>query len=88
MEDLTRRSFLRHTSVGAATLGLLPGLPALAAVHVSPETAVTKGSVPVTGPIIAHVSDIANGEIALLVGSREIIFRDPQLVARLVRAAR
>jgi hypothetical protein len=88
MEDLTRRSFLRQTSVGAATLGLLPAVPALAAVHVSPETAVTQGSAPVTGPIIAHVSDVTRGEIALLVGSREIIFRDPRLVARLLKAAR
>jgi hypothetical protein len=28
------------------------------------------------------------GEVTLLVGAREIIFRDPQLVAHLIKAAR
>jgi len=50
----------------------------------------TKSEVPAaafSGPMIAHVSDVATGEVALLVGAREIIFHDPQLVARLMKAA-
>jgi hypothetical protein len=38
--------------------------------------------------MIAHVSNIATGEVALLVGAREIIFHDPEFVARLMKAAR
>jgi hypothetical protein len=37
MTNLTRRSFLKQTSVSTATLGLLPRLPALAAMPDSPQ---------------------------------------------------
>jgi anaerobic selenocysteine-containing dehydrogenase len=88
MTDLNRRSFLKQTSLGAATLGLLSSLPALAAI---PDSQATKPEVPaaaVSGPMIAHVSEAATGKVALLVGTREIIFRDPELVACLMKAAR
>jgi hypothetical protein len=89
MTDLNRRSFLKQTSLGAATLGLLSSLPALAAIPDSPQA--TKPELPAaafSGPMIAHVSDVATGEVALLVGAREIIFHDTELVARLMKAAR
>ena len=89
MTDLNRRSFLKQTSVGAATLGLLSSLRALAAIPDSPQA--TKPEVPAaafSGPMIAHVSNIATGEVALLVGAREIIFHDPEFVAPLMKAAR
>ena len=88
MTDLNRRSFIKQTSVGAATLGLLSSLPALAAISDSPQA--TKPEVPAaafSGPMIAHVTDVAKGEVALLVGAREIIFRDLPLVTRLMKAA-
>ena len=88
MTDLNRRSFLKQTSVGAATLGLLSSLPALAVISESPQDTVPEvAATAFSGPLIAHVSDVATGEVALLLGSREIIFRDPQLVARLMKAA-
>ena len=89
MKDLNRRLFLKQTSVGAAALGLLSSLPALAAIPNLPQA--TRPEVPAaafSGPMIAHVSDLATGEVALLQGAREIIFHDPQLVARLIKAAR
>ncbi len=58
MTKLTRRSFLKQTSVSAATL------------------------------MVVHVSDVATSEVTLLVGAREIVFRDPQLFARLIKATR
>jgi hypothetical protein len=39
------------------------------------------------GPIIAHIRNVGLGEIALLVGEREIVIRDRVLVRRLVKAA-
>jgi hypothetical protein len=39
-------------------------------------------------PLIAHVRDLATGEIGLFSGTREITLLDPQLAARLVRATR
>ena len=89
MTNLTRRSFLKQTSVSTATLGLLPCLPALAAVPDSPRATTPElAAPPFSGPIIAHVSDVTLGEVTLLVGAREIIFRNPQLVAQLLKAAR
>jgi hypothetical protein len=85
MTKLTRRSFLKQTSVGAATLGLLPNLTT---VPHSPEAVAPESSATFIGPMVAHVSDVAKGEVALFVGAREIIFRDPQLVACLIKAAR
>jgi hypothetical protein len=41
-----------------------------------------------TEPILAHVRDLSSGEINLLVGEREVVLHDPQLVARLYQASR
>jgi hypothetical protein len=37
-------------------------------------------------PLIAHVRDLATGEIGLFSGTREITLLDPRLAARLVGA--
>ncbi len=89
MATLTRRSFLTQTSVGAATFGLLPAVPVLAATPDTSDGAARElAAATFTGPMIAHVRDVVTGEVALLVGTREIVFRDPQLVARLMNATR
>jgi hypothetical protein len=85
---LTRRSFLKQTSVSAATIGLLPAIPALAAIPDASETAAPEMAATSTDPMVVHVSDVAKGEVTLLVGAREIVFRDRRLVARLIKAAR
>jgi hypothetical protein len=85
---LTRRSFLKQTSAGAATFSLLPAIPALAAISHLPEAAPPELPAAFSGPMVVHVSDVAAGEITLLVGAREIVFRDPEIVARLIKAAR
>jgi hypothetical protein len=88
MTQLTRRSFLEQTPVGAATLGLLPVMPALAAVRRAPEEAAPRLSAASTGSMVIHVKDIATGEMTLLVGTREFALRDPRLVASLIEATR
>jgi hypothetical protein len=85
---LTRRSFLKQTSASAATLSLLPAIPALATISHSPEATMPLLPAESTGPIVVHVSNVGTGEITLLVGAREIVFHDPELVARLIKAAR
>ena len=40
-----------------------------------------------TAPLIAHVRDLATGEIGVFNGTREIVVRDPQLARRILRAA-
>jgi hypothetical protein len=87
MTKLTRRSFLKQSSVSAATLGLLPAIP-LTAIPSALEA--TKPELPATlsAPMVVNVNDTATGEVTLWVGAREIVFRDRQLVARLIKAAR
>jgi hypothetical protein len=88
MAKLTRRSFLQNTPVTAATLSLLPAVPALAAIRHSPEAVAPQLSARPTGSMVVHVNNVATGEMTLLVGARQIGLRDPRIVARLIEATR
>jgi hypothetical protein len=88
MAKLTRRDLIKQTSAGAAALGALAAVPGLAGAQGAPEAhaagpAVADGN----GPVVAYLRDVAAGEIGLLVGTREIIVRDRELVQRLLKAA-
>jgi hypothetical protein len=83
MAKLTRRGFVKKSSVGAATLGALVAVPRLAEVEAAPQPHVTGQH----EPLLAHVRNRATGEIALLVGTREVVIHDRELVMRLVKAA-
>lgn len=99
MAKLTRRRLLKETSVGVATLGVLAGVATTAhhttAATTSTATSAAAASIPATGkpvaaldgPVVAHVRDLATGEIALMVGTREIVYRDPVLAMSLLQAA-
>lgn len=93
MAKVTRRGFFRQTSASVATIGVLAAVPALGAVTDAPEVAETAqvdlaelSSAALSEPVVAHVRDLATGEVSLLVGMQEIIYRDPDLVMRLLRA--
>jgi hypothetical protein len=101
MSELSRRVFLKGGTaavVAAGALSAMPGLPALigAAETQGPadagaaESAVAEGesSLSMTEPLVAHVRDLASGEIGLFSGTREITVLDPRLAAALVRALR
>ena len=91
MAKLTRRAFLTQTTAGAATIGVLTTVPGIAAISDAPEAPAPEtelSTAELTGPVMVHVRDLATGEVSLLSGTREIIYRDAALVARLVRAAR
>jgi hypothetical protein len=90
MGKLTRRGFI-HTSVGAATglaaAGALGAAPALAGAVVKPsgKTPLAEGA---PQPMVAFVRDASKGEIALMVGDREVSYHDSEVVARLIKAAK
>ena len=93
MAKVTRRRLLKTTSIGAATVGMLaagfsasPGLAALAAPAESSTTELSAASL--SGPMLAYVRDLAKGEVGVLVGEQEIIYRDPDFVMRLLKAAK
>ena len=88
MAKLTRRGFFRQTSVTAATVGALASVPGLTMFLDSPEdpaTEISPGAI--AGPLVAHIRDVTTGEISLLVGTRELVIRDSDIVARLLKAA-
>jgi hypothetical protein len=97
MSRLSRRSFLGKSSVvvalGAAGAAV-PGLGSLLQVGEadSPELGGTLSEAELAtsdvSPLVAHVTDIPGGEIRLYQGERMVIYRDPGLAARLVRAVR
>jgi hypothetical protein len=39
-------------------------------------------------PLVAHIGDPHSGVISLLVGEREVVVTDPDLVGRIARAAK
>lgn len=90
MAFLTRRGFLGRASVGIATLGMLIGVPGMAAVADSSEAAPAAdlSAVEFSEPMVARISNLATGELSLLVGTREIFYKDADLVLRLVQAAK
>lgn len=94
MEKLTRRGFFKQTSIGVATVGMLAGVPqmtAFAATSNVPAAVLPAPSVPavvlptptLSEPVMAYVRNLTTGEIGLLIGSREIVYHDPELVMRL-----
>jgi hypothetical protein len=95
MNSFERRVFLTRGSVAVAAAGIATAVPGLASGLISieqeaPEAeAVIEGEgAAMTEPLVAHVRDLATGEIGLFSGTQEIVFHDPGLAARLFNATR
>ena len=96
MPAFSRRNFLKRGSVTVAAAGAissLPGLPALLSSSQSDAQAaeadlsdILPGSA--SQPLIAHIKDLASGEISLMQGEQQVSIKDPALAARLYRAIR
>ena len=80
MNEPDRRGFLVLAGAGAATVG--------AAVAVAPA-AEASTTVPshVKEPLVAYVRDARRGEVAVMIGEREVVVHDRELAARIARAA-
>jgi hypothetical protein len=89
MAKVTRRTFL-STTVGAAggvaAMGLIAGPSTL--VEAAQNAADASDGRMSGEPMTAYVRDAATGEISVMVGHREVVTKDPQLIRRLQRAAR
>ena len=95
MSSLSRRMFLKKGSLTVAAAGVAAALPAglLEATEAGAGAASTSApelpeGAALTEPIVAHVRDLASGEINLYVGTHEVSVRDPGLAARLFHAAK
>lgn len=81
MSESTRRNFLIASGAGAAAVGM-------AAVTPGAATARTPATLPQDATdLVAHVADPSSGTLTLLVGEREVVVQDRDLVARLARHA-
>lgn len=80
MSETNRRSFLAVTGAGAVagTVGLVAG-PAAASVRRLSGSA--------QEPVVAYVEDPDSDELQLMVGEREVVVRDRDLVVRILNAA-
>ncbi len=104
MDGLSRRRFLGGGAVAVVGAGLASAAPGFSsvlapveadipavdnsAVAVLPESAALPEGATLDTPLVAHVKDLATGEIGVYFGTNEVTFRDPQLAARLFRTAR
>jgi hypothetical protein len=81
MKDASRRGFLVMTGAGAAAV-------ATAGVVVLTEKNQDEGAVTHSGsgPMVAWIGDVSKPEITIMVGEREVVVNDADLVAKLVRA--
>jgi hypothetical protein len=98
MKPIERRAFLTRGSMAVAAAGVVTAVPGLASGLVAveqdaPEAESLAAGATAAGetlsmdePLVAHVRDLATGEIGLFSGTREIVFHDPSLAARLFRA--
>jgi nitrous oxide reductase len=92
MSELSRRKFL-HASAAAGAAAVV-GLPAVRAVASSSNQPASTYSntgnthkTP-TGSFIVYVKDARRGQISVLNGENETVTNDPDLVRRIVRAAK
>ena len=89
MKDVTRRGFIRTTAAaagGLAAAGALGAAPQIAGAisKRDPGTPLAEGA---PQPMVAYVRDASRGEIALMVGDREVTYHDSEIVSRFIRAA-
>jgi hypothetical protein len=92
---VTRRKLLTTGALGiaagvAAATGLA-GLPAAVEAAARPRPAEPPEPIdltPVGDEVVAHVRDASTGEVAVLVGTHELVYHDRALVGRLLAGAR
>jgi hypothetical protein len=82
MSQTSRRRFLGVAGAGAAVTGAAAVFPGAA---VAAETPRHAGSA--TESVVAYVGDVHASELTLLVGEREVVVRDRDLVNRILNAA-
>jgi hypothetical protein len=82
MNDTTRRRFLGVAGAGAAVAGAGAVVPSTAFAGETPRSRRSA-----TEPVVAYVEDVRGSTVTLLVGEREVVVRDRDLVTRLLNAA-
>jgi len=91
MADLSRRTFLGASAAaaGAAVIGVPIATAAASSGGAAPALAAGGDALgaKASGPLVVYVPDAASGDVSIMVGTQEVTYHDPELVARLARAA-
>jgi hypothetical protein len=98
MSEMKRRDFLKSGSMAVAAAGVAATMPIVPAVVNAVDTegpeadsavAANTSEVAVNSaqPLVVRVNDLASGSMQMFYGTREVTYSDPQLAARLFRAA-
>ena len=93
--DLSRRMFLKQGSVAVAMAGVATSMPLLSEAAAGPpasEATTAASEIPegfqLTEALVAHVRDLASGDIHLFVGERQVVLKDPGLARAIFHATR
>jgi hypothetical protein len=89
MNRVSRRTFLRQASMGAAAVGVattVPGFLRRAGKGKAPSemAAAPTGHMTQDGPLVAHIDDVNTGEITVMVGTRQVTYRNDEIARRLL----
>ncbi|MGW6194720.1 twin-arginine translocation signal domain-containing protein [Kribbella sp. NPDC055110] len=89
MSDATRRGFLVFAGAGtAAAVGAVAGSKIFGerSVEAAGGDELHAADLATAESFVVHVKDVKNGEMAILVGDREVAWADRELAARLAGA--
>jgi hypothetical protein len=90
VSDVSRREFLQKGSVGVvagvAAIGGLAELKTERAHAAKAHATHDQGIATSSDPVVAYVRP-GGREVTIMVGTREVVHRDPELVRRLLRVA-
>ena len=91
MNRVSRRTFLRQASMGAA-VGVATTVPSFLrrsdkGKASSEIAAAPAGHVTQEGPLVAHIDDVNTGEISVMVGTRQVTYRNHEIARRLLSSA-
>jgi hypothetical protein len=85
--NVSRRAFMSRASLGVALTGAAAVVPGLSTILKLPAPPFAAPTLPATAePLVAHVRDLASGEVSLMVGTDHVVVRDANLAARLYGA--
>lgn len=84
MIDSTRRRFLATAGAGAAAVGIGAIAPAASAAQ---SHKALKAPQHASGAVVAYIADVHGDTVTVMVGEREVVMHDRELVARVATAA-
>ena len=98
MSEMKRRDFLKSGTMAVAAAGVAAAIPIMPAVISAVDTdgpeidsttaaSTSEAAASMSEPLVVRVNDLSSGSMQMFFGTREVTYADPELAARLFRAA-